>query len=302
MGNASHKPAVPDTPTGLTPCQVKLVQSTWQTFCSGDREYGVLPFLFMFAQHPRFLALFPNFRYKAITTLMDDPVFRAHGCAIGYHLSSMVASLEDAAALEVLVRRNAAEHLKRDGVKPAHFEVMGSCIVEVMRAKDERHMTAEAIQAWWKFITYLVAVIRDVYDEAASGAAEAISMEWSRTAEDSGSTAAVSVTGCHVGTSEKQPHSTLEPVRDPAEEPAVLQAADQLTAVSPVQDAARAPACRASAEMSTNEEAGREACAHQKAAHRQGVDKGVGRKKMAPMSGHKQTFREIVERKEQATS
>lgn len=225
MGNVSHKPAVPDPQTGLTPRQVKLIQSTWQTFCSGHREYGVLLFVALFTKHPHLLDLFPKFRDKDIATLMDKPVFRAHACAIGYHITSMVASLEDAAALKIMAQRVGAEHLRRNGVTPAHFEVLGDCLVDVLVDKDKRDMTVEAIQAWREFITYFVAVIKEVYDKDAALGAEATSGEWSRTHDatrDSASIAAVSVIGGHAGSSEKQPDSTRNAGSDPVESTTVF--------------------------------------------------------------------------------
>ncbi|KAH9377462.1 hypothetical protein HPB48_006294 [Haemaphysalis longicornis] len=154
MGNATRKLGdAPDEHTGLSPRQVKLVQDSWHAFCRDNREYGVLLFLSMFVKHPEYLKLFPNFRGKPVGTLKDDPVFRAHGCAIGYHMTSMVDSLNEPATFEVLARRNGTEHLKRKGVKPAHFEVMGGCLVDVLRAKNEKLMTPDTVEAWGKFLT-----------------------------------------------------------------------------------------------------------------------------------------------------
>ncbi|XP_077534397.1 globin-like [Haemaphysalis longicornis] len=152
MGNASHKlGGVPDEHTGLTPNQVNLVQQTWSTYCSSHHEYGKKLFLSMFAKHPDYLALFPNFCDKPQTALKDDPLFRAHTCAIGYHLTSMVDSLNEPATFEILARQNAAEHVNRKGVQPVHFEAMGDCVVDVLRVSDKRHMTPDAVEAWRKF-------------------------------------------------------------------------------------------------------------------------------------------------------
>lgn len=262
-------------------------------------------FLSMFAQHPHLLALFPKFRDKGITTVMNDPAFRAHGCAIGYHLTSMVASLEDAAALKVLAQRVGAEHLKRDGVKPAHFEVMGGCIIDVVGASDKRHMTVEAIQAWRKFITYLVAVIQDVYDKDAALGAEATSREWSRTHEatwDSDSITPSSVISSHAGSSKKQPFSIRKSVSERIEGPAVPQAADHLTGPFPIQDAAAPAPCKASPEKAAHKEEGGERSARKRSPRRQDVNKSAVRGNTAPEIGRKDKFREMVESKEQATS
>ncbi|XP_050028831.1 uncharacterized protein [Dermacentor andersoni] len=169
MGNASRKTGeLPDEASGMTENQKNLIRSTWRTFCNDNREYGVLMFLSLFVKHPELLPMFRNFRSKHVATLKDDPAFRAHGCAVGYHLTSMVENLTDPATFEVLVRRNATEHLRRKGVTPHHFELMGECVVGVLQAKEERIMTPAAVEAWKKFLSYMVAIIKDVFDKAAA--------------------------------------------------------------------------------------------------------------------------------------
>ncbi|KAH7956611.1 hypothetical protein HPB52_011031 [Rhipicephalus sanguineus] len=58
----------------------------------------------------------------------------------------MVESLGDPPSLEVLVRRNATEHLRRKGVKPHHFEVLGGCLVAVLQSTEEKLMTPAAVE------------------------------------------------------------------------------------------------------------------------------------------------------------
>ncbi|KAK8786350.1 hypothetical protein V5799_023874, partial [Amblyomma americanum] len=152
MGNIHRKKGeLPYELTGLTENEVKLVQQTWRKFSSENPECGVLLFLSLFIKHPEYIQLFDPFRGKPIAALKDNPTFRAHGCSIGYHITSMVESLRDPGTFEILVRRNATEHMRRKGVKPLHFEVMGQRIVDVLQATDERHMTPAAVNAWRKF-------------------------------------------------------------------------------------------------------------------------------------------------------
>ncbi|XP_077494461.1 cytoglobin-1-like [Amblyomma americanum] len=177
MGNIHRKKGeLPDELTGLTENEVKLVQQTWRKFSTENPECGVLLFLSLFIKHPEYIQLFDPFRGQAIAALKDNPTFRAHGCSIGYHITSMVESLRDPGTFEILVRRNATEHMRRKGVKPLHFEVMGQRIVDVLQATDERHMTPAAVQAWRKFFACMVAIIQDVYDKAAAERAERASI------------------------------------------------------------------------------------------------------------------------------
>ncbi|KAH8042792.1 hypothetical protein HPB51_025844 [Rhipicephalus microplus] len=154
MGNAARKTGeLPDTISGLTENEKNLIKSTWRAFCSNNREYGVLLFLSLFVRHPEYLPKFRNFRANNAAGLKDDPAFRAHGCAVGYHLTSMVDNILDPATFEVLVRRNATEHLHRQGVRPSHFEVMGEIVINVLQAKEERLMTPAAVDSWKKFLS-----------------------------------------------------------------------------------------------------------------------------------------------------
>lgn len=193
MGNASRKLGdAPHERTGLSPREVKLVQDSWHAFCRDNREYGVVLFLSMFVKHPEYLRLFPNYRGKPMGTLKDDPVFRAHGCAIGFHLTSMVDSLNDPDIFEVLARKNGARHLKFKSVTPAHFEGMGACLLGALRAKKEL-MTPDAVEAWGKFLTAFVAIVKNVYDEAAAQCLETGgTMASSHVAQDEASVGAAS--------------------------------------------------------------------------------------------------------------
>ncbi|KAL1476457.1 hypothetical protein MTO96_036478 [Rhipicephalus appendiculatus] len=169
MGNAARKTGeLPDTVSGLTENEKNLIKSTWSIFCSNNREFGVLLFLSLFVRHPEYLPMFRNFRAKHVAELKDDPAFRAHGCAVGYHLTSMVDNILDPVTFELLVRRNATDHLRRRGVEPHHFEVMGEVVVDVLQAKEERLMTPATVDAWKKFLSYMVAIITDVFDKAAA--------------------------------------------------------------------------------------------------------------------------------------
>ncbi|KAK8785989.1 hypothetical protein V5799_007646 [Amblyomma americanum] len=114
MGNNHRKNGeFPDKLTGLTVHEVNLVQQTWRKFSNENPEYGVLLFLAMFLKHPENIPLFQPFRGKTVAVLEEDPTFRAHGCSIGYHITSLVESLRDPATFEILVRRNSNEHLRR---------------------------------------------------------------------------------------------------------------------------------------------------------------------------------------------
>lgn len=218
MGNAQRKAGeIPDEATGLTEHQKQLVQASWRSFCNHNREYGPIVFLSLFVKHPEYLPMFRNFRGKSVSQLKDDPVFRAHGCSIGYHVTSMVESLGDPAALEVLVRRNATEHLRRKGVKPHHFEVLGQCLVDVLQAKEERLMTPAAIEGWGKFLALMVHIIKDVFEKAAAERAERGSVaSAANDMEDTGAaeitsagqkTGESSVSTMTAGTSKRRPSS-----------------------------------------------------------------------------------------------
>ncbi|KAK8769777.1 hypothetical protein V5799_020686 [Amblyomma americanum] len=124
MGAALRK-EVPDPRTGLIDRERRAIQGSWKKFMAANRDYGVIIFSAMFLAHPEYIELFRKFRGKSITQLQDDPEFRAHGCAVGYQLTSMVDSVADSVLLEALIRKNAIAHLERAGVHPFHFQVRG---------------------------------------------------------------------------------------------------------------------------------------------------------------------------------
>ncbi|KAL3200181.1 hypothetical protein MRX96_043593 [Rhipicephalus microplus] len=159
IDSGPHKTGkLPDTVSGSTENKKNLIENTWRAFCSNNREYGVLLFLSLFVRHPEYLPMFSNFRAK-------HPAFREHRCVIVYHLMFMVDNILEQAAFEVLIRGNATEPLRRQGVRQRHYKVI---VIDVLQAKEKRLMTPAAVDAWEKFLSYMVTIIADVFDKAAS--------------------------------------------------------------------------------------------------------------------------------------
>ncbi|XP_077560815.1 cytoglobin-2-like [Haemaphysalis longicornis] len=150
MGLSLRKKEVPDPTTGLTASDTKLVRETWRSLCSLDSDYGVLVFQALFIRHPEFLPMFSRFKDKDVDSLPDDVHFRAHACAVGNQLTSMVGSADDVRLLDALIQKNAMAHTKRRGVAPPHFHELGSCVIEVLALKFEKMMTPQAVAAWEK--------------------------------------------------------------------------------------------------------------------------------------------------------
>ncbi|KAH7959726.1 hypothetical protein HPB49_013316 [Dermacentor silvarum] len=121
MGGAFRK-EIPDPRTGLTERERAAILQTWKRFLDAHKDYGELIFLAMFTRHPDYIELFRQFRGKTAAELPGEAQFRAHACAVGYQLSSMVDSVHDSVLLEALIRKNAISHLERPGVHPFHFQ------------------------------------------------------------------------------------------------------------------------------------------------------------------------------------
>ncbi|KAH9378056.1 hypothetical protein HPB48_010608 [Haemaphysalis longicornis] len=150
MGSLLSK-GVPDPVTGMTERERRGVEQSWSQFVKSNPEYGVVMFAALFEHHPDFLKLFPAFRGKQLKELEQDAKFRAHGCAVGYQLSSMVDSMRDPVLLEALIRKNATAHLVRKGVGPFHFQRWTrldhtGVPIRENRAKRSRPQTHRAIQ------------------------------------------------------------------------------------------------------------------------------------------------------------
>ncbi|XP_075739993.1 uncharacterized protein LOC142785397 [Rhipicephalus microplus] len=159
MDSGPHKAGkLPDTVSGSTENEKNLIENTWRAFCCNNRQYGVLLFLSLFVRHPEYLPLFSNFRTK-------HPAFREHRCVIVYHLMFMVDNILEPAAFEVLIRGNVTEPLRRQGIRQRHYKVI---VISVLQAEEKRLMTPAAVDAWEKFLSYMVTIIADVFDKAAS--------------------------------------------------------------------------------------------------------------------------------------
>ncbi|XP_075539965.1 globin-like [Dermacentor variabilis] len=169
MGGAFRK-EIPDPRTGLTERERAAILQTWKHFQTAHKDYGELIFLAMFTRHPDYIELFRHFRGKSLAQLPGEAQFRAHACAVGYQLSSMVDSVNDSVLLEALIRKNAISHLERQGVHPFHFQSLGTAAIEAMKERDERGMNFIAIGAWEKFFAFLLAVTVKVFEECPASA------------------------------------------------------------------------------------------------------------------------------------
>ncbi|XP_037561148.1 globin D, coelomic [Dermacentor silvarum] len=152
MGHAFTKETI-NPHTGMTPTDIRLIKQTWRNLCDHNRNYGVLILQAFFHKQPDTMHLFRNFRGKPVQSLPEDMLFRAHACAFGYQLTSMVDNSDDVDLLEALIRRNAEGHRKHLGVMPMHFRIMGKAVVDVLQTKNDKLMTHDAVLAWEKLFT-----------------------------------------------------------------------------------------------------------------------------------------------------
>lgn len=164
MGGLLGK-GVPDPVTGMTERERRAVEQTWSQFVKANPEYGVVVFSALFEHHPDYLKLFPAFRGKQLQELEHDAKFRAHGCAVGYQLSSMVDSMRDPVLLDALIRKNATAHLERKGVGPFHFQSLGKVVIEVLKSEEEKTMTPVAVEGWEKLFALMLNITLKVYEE-----------------------------------------------------------------------------------------------------------------------------------------
>ncbi|KAH6924888.1 hypothetical protein HPB50_025903 [Hyalomma asiaticum] len=166
MGNALRKGLGNQRSGCLTDREKTLIRNTWRKFCEKNPDYGVRIFIAMFTEHPEYLQLFPRFRNKGLRTLRNDAKFRAHACAVGHQLSAIVECIEDDEVMVELIRKNAANHLKRAGVRPSSFESLSSATLEEMMASNGPLMTPDTVRAWEKLFEIMNTITRNVYEEA----------------------------------------------------------------------------------------------------------------------------------------
>ncbi|XP_050046543.1 globin-like [Dermacentor andersoni] len=166
MGNVLRK-SISDRRCGLTEHDKKLIRRSWRKFCERNPDYGVRIFIGMFAKHPEYLQLFPRFRDKELRALRNDAKFRAHACAVGHQLSAIVECIEDDEVFVELIRKNAANHLPRAGVRPANFESLFAAALEQLVASNRAFMTPAIVNAWERLFEIMNTITRNVYEEAA---------------------------------------------------------------------------------------------------------------------------------------
>ncbi|XP_065283267.1 globin-like [Dermacentor albipictus] len=166
MGNVLHK-RLSYQRCSLTEHDKKLIRKSWRKFCERNPDYGVRIFIGMFAKHPEYLQLFPRFRDMELRALRHDAKFRAHACAVGHQLSAIVECIEDDEVFVELIRKNAANHLPRVGVRPANFEGLFAAALEQMVAGNRAFMTPATVNAWERLFEIMNTITRNVYEEAA---------------------------------------------------------------------------------------------------------------------------------------
>ncbi|XP_065285482.1 uncharacterized protein [Dermacentor albipictus] len=177
MGNVLRK-SLSNQRCLLTKRDKKLIRKSWRMFCERNPDYGGRIFIGMFTKHPEYLQLFPRFRDKELRALRHDAKFRAHACAVGHQLSAIVECIEDDEVFVELIRKNAANHLPRAGVRPANFESLFTAALEQMVASNRAFMTPATMNAWERLFEIMNTITRNVYDEAA---------EFSATSQDTSS-------------------------------------------------------------------------------------------------------------------
>nr|XP_037275893.1 globin-like [Rhipicephalus microplus] len=169
MGNLTAKDT-PDTQTGMTKREVKLVRQTWDTFCHKHPDFGSFVLLAMFTKHPHSQEVFPKFKGCEVRVLRGDTKFQTFGKSVGDHLAAIVNSVDNYEALVSMTRQNAKDHAKHEGVEANHFELFFSVLLTQMVESNKSAMTTAAVGAWEKVFQTLKTVTRQAFDEAAEDA------------------------------------------------------------------------------------------------------------------------------------
>lgn len=147
MGNTLKKDDIDDR-LGITDRERKAVKRSWHQFCKLHPNAGELIFVAMFTKHPEYLILFPPFQDKTLDELEGDPKFKAHATIVAHQLTAIVDTLDDTSILIELLRKNALNHTRLEGVTPSHLESLTHIITDVMRTKLGSRMTRATAASW----------------------------------------------------------------------------------------------------------------------------------------------------------
>lgn len=147
----------PNPVTGLTPKEVRLLQSTWSLVQRDPVGNGIGLFLTFFKNNPEHKNLFP-FRDVPNEDLYKNKTVQAHATAVVYALSAMIDNLENTEVLINLLTKNGQSHAKRN-IPPKGYWDLKLAVLEVLETELGPKINKEGLDAWAKMLDVAFSVI-----------------------------------------------------------------------------------------------------------------------------------------------
>lgn len=121
-----------------------LVQESWVFVAKNLEENGVAFFKRIFEIAPSALQMF-SFRDEK--NLYSSPMLKAHATTVMKTVGVAVAGLADLGALVPVLKSLGKKHVNY-GVEPAHYEIVGTALLDTLKVGLGKKWTPEVAQAW----------------------------------------------------------------------------------------------------------------------------------------------------------
>uniref|UniRef100_Q7M455 Hemoglobin 35K chain n=1 Tax=Barbatia reeveana TaxID=6558 RepID=Q7M455_BARRE len=141
------------------PANKGLIRETWNMI-AGDRKNGVELMALLFEMAPDSKKDFRRLGDVSPSNIPNNRKLNGHGITLWYALMNFVDQLDNKIDLEDVCRKFAVNHVNR-GVLDVKFAWIKEPLAELLRRKCGQTCTDQHIQAWWKLIDVVCAVLEE---------------------------------------------------------------------------------------------------------------------------------------------
>nr|BAA09964.1 two-domain chain of the polymeric hemoglobin (intracellular) [Barbatia lima] len=136
-----------------------LIRETWEMI-AGDRKNGVELMALLFEMAPESKKEFRRLGDISPENIPNNRKLNGHGITLWYALTSFVDQLDNKNDLEDLCRKFAVNHVSR-GVLNVKFGWIKEPLAELLRRKCGSRCEDRHINAWWKLIDVICAILEE---------------------------------------------------------------------------------------------------------------------------------------------
>jgi hypothetical protein len=144
------------TQAGMTPGEVKVVQTTWKIVMENSTEHAASLLLKWWEKDPSVLHVFPRYNGKSLDELRKMPRIRSHGTHIFGRLDGIIHNLNDEPVVHELMLDMKRDHTKtKENATAKDYGIFVEVAAGYLTEKLGSHMTPEAASGYTKLLTYV---------------------------------------------------------------------------------------------------------------------------------------------------